>query len=370
MKVGIDARLPALAPGGISEYAVNLIRALAECDSRNDYSIVQMFDDPLPRLPLGRAGFRRVDSRVYCHEPDERSRLGRELLALDLEVFHSPDYIPPIGGARRRVINVHDISFLLFPEHQTRESRAYYAGQIAQATAEANAILTSSEIVRRDIVERCGVPPEKIEVIPMAARAPFGKALDPERSEEARRRYALPDRFALFVGTLEPRKNIPFLLRAVELTAERYGWNVPIVLVGRWGWNVESIRASMVAFRGRLIAPGHIPDDDLAAIYQAADCLLFPSLYEGFGLPAVEAMACGCPVLASCHGGLPEVVGDAGIVLDTRDPGDWTDALAHVVTDDEWRRRLSAASKARAAQFSWRRTAERTLDVYERIAAT
>lgn len=368
MRIGIDLRLPAAAPGGISQYAVNLVAGLAACDRDNDYLILQSSWDREPRIPAQAPRFQRCNVSTFCHQVGERQRLAEELAPRRLDLLHSPDYIPPAFGVRRRVISVHDLSFLHFPEHLTPEARGYYTDQIEWAVSVADAILTDSESARCDVIERLRVPAGKITVTPLAARAIMQAEPDAAVLAAVREKYNLPGSCILFVGTLEPRKNVPFLLRVYARARAEHGLDLPLVLVGRRGWKLDELEAALREQPETVRLLGYVTDEELACLYRVATLLALPSLYEGFGLPVIEAMASGCPVVVSRHGALPEVVGEAGVLLDTEDEGPWADTLARLASDAEFRAGFARAGRARAEQFSWQDTARKTLDVYRRLA--
>lgn len=366
MRVGIDTRLPYYQMGGISQYVIHLLPALAALDTANRYQVWQKRGDAHNYTPA-QANFRRCDSWTPCHHRWERWALSAELLPHRLDVWHSPDFIPPQRGARRHVITVHDLNFLYYPHYLTADSRRYYADQIGWAVRHADAIAADSEHTRRDVIERLGVAPDKVHTIPLAANPIYAQPIAADTIQAALKRHKLTPGFILFVGTLEPRKNLPTLLRAYHRLRQSDPQAPPLVLVGRHGWlwqeSLAPINALGLAAQVRHLTS--IDNADLACLYHAAGLLALPSHYEGFGLPPLEAMHCGCPVICSRRASLPEVVGEAGILLEPDDEAAWADSLARLLADQAWRAELRARGFVQARRFTWARTAQLTWELYQ-----
>lgn len=363
MRIGIDTRLPYYRMGGISRYVLQLLRALANLTSEHTFMVLQKREDAYNRAPKG---FTRGRLWTPCHHRWEKWLLAAELLPHRLDVLHSPDFIPPVAGAARRVITVHDLSFLYFPEHLTAESRRYYNEQIGWAVQEADAIAADSEHTRQDLVTRLGVAPDKVKAIHLAADPIFSEPVRKRELDLTMAHFGLRPGYVLFVGTLEPRKNIPTLLHAYGQLRQADITIPPLVLAGSKGWLYDEIFATVDALglNSSVIHLEGVTDRQLAHLYHGAILLALPSWYEGFGLPALEAMSSGCPVIASDRASLPEVVGQAGVLLDANDVGAWADALATLLRDEGQRQALAAKGRKQAATFSWRKTAEATLRLY------
>ncbi len=368
LRIGLDARLLAYRREGIARY----IRELAT-------RLPQIIDDPEVRLvifqsrkdlhPLPAAPNVRI-SRVWTppHHRWEQRMWPIEVTLRRVALLHSPDFIPPFTGAFRRVITVHDLHFLKYPDFMTANSRRYYADQIQRAVQMADHIIAVSQATQADLVRYFSLPPERISVIYEAASEIY-RPLPPEAVREVLSRLGLEPGYILFVGTWEPRKNLPMLLRAYARLLDRRPEAPLLVLAGRRGWLYQEILEwpyrLHIADRLRWIEG---PDDPtLAALYNGAAFLVFPSLYEGFGLPALEAMACGTPVAASDRGALPEVIGDAGLLLPAEDESRWAEAMEALLEDVEARERMRRKGLERAAQFSWDRAAAETWAIYRRV---
>lgn len=354
--------------GGISRYILRLLPALANLDEVNEYLVFHSGRDGEDYAPAT-FNFRRRNLWTPCHHRLERWLLGLELLPHDLDIMHSPDFIPPAFGARRRLITVPDLNFLYYPQFLTDESRRYYKEQIQWAVDQADHIVAISQHTRDDLLHMLKVPEWKVTAIPLAADPLFEQPRSPAEIESTLAEFDLVGRFVLFVGTLEPRKNVPTLLRAYARLRQKKAIDVPLVLVGRRGWLFEEIFENMERYdiEAHVRHLEGVGDDDLANLYHAAGVLAFPSHYEGFGFPIVEAMHCGCPVIASNRASLPEVVGSAGLLLEADDEQAWADAIYRVLSDESLRSELIPAGYEQARRFTWERTATATLQVYEQL---
>jgi len=351
--------------GGISRYTIQLIQALAEIDQENRYTIFHSRNDGRSYQPSA-ANFQRKNLVTPCHHRLERRVLAAELLPHRLDVLHSPDFIPPAAGAKRFIITIHDLNFIFYPEFLTADSLRYYRDQIVWAAARADHIAADSQATRRDVIERLSVPPEKITTIPLAANPLYERPFSLADIDDTLQQYNLPRGFVLVVGTLEPRKNLPMLIRAYQQMLSETAVDVPLILVGGKGWIYDDIFAAIdeLGLRGQVRHLEGVYDAQLAHLYHAAGVLVTPSKYEGFGLPALEAMHCDCPVIVSDCGSLPEVAGEAAILLNPDDESAWAEAMARVLTDSDLRQTMIVNGRSQAASFTWEKTARATLSLY------
>lgn len=366
MRIGIDVRLTHYRTGGISTYMRRLVMALEALDSGNEYV-------ELHSRKSGETFTRRMrTARLWtpCHHRWERLALSVELAPLRLGLLHSPDFIPPLRGAPRHVITVHDLTFLHYPQFVTADARRYYNGQIQTAVRQADHILVDSAATQRDLVEMLSVPAEKITVHLLGVDERF-QPMGAEERTKWRERLNLPDGFILFVGTIEPRKNISGLLAAYRMLRDRTGDAPPLVLVGRRGWLYEDTLRDIARLElsEQVIWREDVPDAALPAVYNLASVLAMPSFYEGFGFPALEAMACGTVPVVGNRSSLPEVVGEVGLQVEPEDTAALADALEKVLADAPWREQMRQAGLARSRQFTWARTAEIVLKVYRHLGA-
>ena len=368
MRIGIDARIAYYAQGGISSYVLHLLEALAAFDADTAYRVLYSRKDRRSALP--RSNFRSVRCWTPSHHKLERWTLGVEIARLGLDLLHSPDFIPPTFGFQRSVITIHDLNFLYYPQFLTAESRRYYNHQIEWAVRRTAHILADSHATKSDLVTMLAVPPEKVTVVHLAADPTF-RPLPEAEIRRVSAQYGLKPGYLLFVGTLEPRKNVPGLLQSYRLLLNQRKSIAPLVLVGGKGWLHEEVfeRVETLHLTGGVRFLHDVPDIDLPALYNGASLLVSPSFYEGFGLPALEAMACGTPVVAAERASLPEVVGDAGVLVNPDEPEAIAEGLAAVLGDPALWARLREAGLARAAQFTWEKTARETLAIYQKVLA-
>ena len=369
MHIGIDCRLPFYQMGGISQYILHLLPALAALDAENQYTVFQLGRDGRSHTPSA-PNFQRKNLLTPCHHKLERWALGLELLPHRLDVLHSPDFIPPQWGGRRKIITVHDLNFIFYPQFLTQDSMRYYADQIERAVQEADHISADSHATRHDLIEQLHVPPEKITTVHLAANPLYERVYGETAVAATLQKHHLPRDFILFVGTLEPRKNLPFLIRAYHALLQQGKIEVPLVLIGGKGWLYEEVFLTIdeLGLHEQVRHLSGIFDDELAHIYHGAGVLVTPSHYEGFGLPALEAMHCGCPVIVSNRGSLPEVAGEAGLQLGLDDEAIWTDGLYRVLTDGDLREKMISRGYIQAKSFSWPKAADMTLQIYKGLA--
>jgi glycosyltransferase involved in cell wall biosynthesis len=364
LRIGIDARLTHYRTGGISTYIRGLLAAFsAHPPPDADIIVLHSRKQAPPLVP----GLRHAALWTPCHHRLEKWALSFELARLRLDVLHSPDFIPPVRGARRHVITVHDLAFLHYPDILTADSKRYYADQIRWAVGHADGILTVSRATADDLTRLLGVPSAKLTPQVEGVDARF-RPLPPEQVASVLSKFGLERGYLLFVGTIEPRKNLPTLLDAYADLRATDPSTPPLVVVGRAGWLADATLARLRQAEG----VQHIPDasdDDLPALYNGAALLTVPSHYEGFGLTALEAMACGTLPVVSNRSSLPEVVGEVGLLIDPDDPRTLRDALAFALAQPlAWHAHQREAALARAAQFTWAQAAQTALDLYRKAA--
>jgi glycosyltransferase involved in cell wall biosynthesis len=369
VRVAIDARLLAYQQAGTATYIRGILSGLRQLDDAPELTVVV---SPKHLTDGSFADNRRVVSYTPCHHRLERWSLGLELAALPVDVVHSPDYIPPRRLGRRwgRVITVHDLAFLKWPELLTPPSRAYY-GQVFAAARAADRIIAVSEATRDDLLDLVSesISP-KITVIPEGVGAQFRPVERTAAQEQVRRCFGIERPFFLFVGTTEPRKNLARLLQAFSNMrhVDEYA-GIDLVLAGAPGWlddDVDRLSRSLGDAVHRL---GRVSASELVALYNAALALTLVSIDEGFGLPAVEAMACGTPVIVSRVGALPEVVGDAGLFVEPGEVDSIGNQLRRIIDDTSLHHDLAKRGLCRAASYQWTAVATRTARVYAEAAA-
>jgi glycosyltransferase involved in cell wall biosynthesis len=277
-------------------------------------------------------------------------------------------YIAPGRPGCPTVVTVHDLSYLAHPEWLSWRVRFTLSQLVPRSVRAAARVIAISDFTKRDLIDRYGLPAEKIVVVPLAA----GTTFTPLPDAAAQRLPAgIREPFILAVGNLEPRKNLVTLIEAFAEMVRQHAFAGQLVIAGKAKYRGEEAAGAVarLGLEGRVIFTGFIDDETLRLLYNRATLFAYPSLYEGFGLPVLEAMACGCPVVASNATAVPQTAGDAAILVDPTSVAALTAAMARVAGDPELARRMSVDGKAQAARFSWTRTAEMTLDVYKDAVA-
>jgi glycosyltransferase involved in cell wall biosynthesis len=285
-----------------------------------------------------------------------------------VEIFHAANHLLAHFSRARTVFTLHDLIFLRYPEYHLPYNRWYLTLAIPRYLRAADVIITPSAHSKADVIEFYGLPESKIKVIYEAPAPTFKPQTDPAALARVRQKYALPQRFILHVGTIEPRKNLTRLLEAFQpLVADRP--DLKLVLIGKKGWLYESFfeRLKALGLVEAVIFPGYIDEADLPACYQLAELFIFPSLYEGFGLPPLEAMACGTPVISSNSSSLPEVIGDAGLLIPPTDTAALSAAMDQLLDNADLRADLTQRGLAQAQKFSWRKAADELIAVYQSL---
>ena len=367
MRIAIDARLNAYRQGGIPQYTRQLMTALADV-ATEDQIVSFQHRDQLRPLAIAPNVVRRT-ALTPPHHRFEQWTLPLEVLLARPDVLHCPDFIAPTRRSCPAVVTIHDLAFMHYPEILDVSARAYY-GQVISNTPRADAIIAVSESTRQDIAQFLDIPIEQIDVIYEAA-APLYTQIE-LRAGEARVLNSTPvaaGTFMLFVSTLEPRKNLPTLLQALRICLDRRpDTNYQLVIVGRRGWRDEAIfqTARDLKLADHVLFTGGVGQYDLRWLYNACRLYINPSLYEGFGLPLLEAMACGAPCLAAATSSLPEIGGDAAIYVPPLEAEQWADQIMALWDDEDRRAELGRMGVARAQRFSWNRAARETLKVYRR----
>jgi glycosyltransferase involved in cell wall biosynthesis len=370
--VGVNAHLLSLdqsyRSAGIHWYIHNLLEHLPEADPGLDYTVF-LRDRGYPE----RAGLRLRRSELPTHRPPVRFLWEQAVQPwaarrAGLDLLHCPAFVGPLMRTVPFVVTVHDLSFLFFPEGFRGGNRTYLRLLTAWSVRRARRVIAVSESTRQDLIRHYGLPADRVDVVYNGVDVAF-RPLPPEEVAAFRARQGLPERFLLFVGTLEPRKNI---VRLIEAYARLPQPRSQLMLVGGKGWFFDQVflRVEELDLAGEVRFVGYIPAEELPWWYNAATALVYPSLYEGFGLPALEAMACGVPVVTSTTSSLPEVVGQAGILVEPTDVAALTAALHRVLQDAALRAKIRAAGLEQAARFSWAETARGTVKSYRRALET
>lgn len=366
----MDASSVPAKPAGAGVYAIELARAMIERDRHDGYALFargHWLDDEAAEHRNWRVERVHATSRV-ARLTWEQVQLPHALRRLRVDVLHSTHHTLPLAPAGfRRVVTIHDVTFFRIPERYPPARRHYMQTLTRLAARVADAIIVPSNTVRDDVIKTLRAPPEKITTVYEAAASRF-KSVAPEIASAVAREYGIEGAYVLSVGSLEPGKNRVRLIRAVGMMRDA-GAPCRLVVVGQKAWNYgeEFALVERLGLGDRISYLGYVAENDLPALYSGATAFAFPSLYEGFGLPVIEAMACGTPVLTSNLSATAEVAGDAAVLVDPLSVEDIRDGLARLLNEPSLREELAAKGLARAGEFSWRRAADETHAVYERV---
>ena len=377
MRVAFNAQLLSLGLGyrsaGISQYIDRTLAHLGRIISDEQLAVCVGADVPIDAPSL--AGMQVIRTRLPTGRPIVRILWEQLVLPTILarwraDLLHAPAYVAPLASPCPAVVTYHDLSFYLMPEAFNRQNRWYLQTFSRYTARRARQFIAVSDWTRQDLIRRLGVSPACITVVHNGVDSCFRPESDAQKVERFRREKGLPERFILYLGTLEPRKNLPALLRGYA-EARRRGVVEPLILAGGRGWGVEPILQALddLNLRSTVRLEGFVRSDERALWYNAATLFAYPSRYEGFGLPVAEAMACGTPVVSSNRSSLPEVVGDAGVQVDPDDSSAMADALTTLLRDDDRLWDLSRRGLDRSRRFTWDAAARATLRVYQTAMA-
>jgi len=379
MRIAIDYTPAVHQRAGIGRYTRGLVKALARLDTENQYTL----------LVLGRTGAHFTPAKLpanfklhFVPISDRWATVIWYRLNLPIPVdfftsrtdlFHGPSFtLPP--SFTPSILTVHDLSFLRYPPGAHPALLSWLTKAVPRSLQRARHVLADSESTRADLIELLDVPADQITVIGAGVEERFQPVTDPEILANVRARYQLPNHFVLSVSTLEPRKNFTGLITAfnqlVATADESSTADLQLVIAGGKGWLYDDVFAAARAspLRERIHFTGYVDDADLPALYSLATLFAFPSHYEGFGIPVLEAMACGTPVVCADNSSLPEVAGDAAVLVEATDTDALVDAMRQLLIDISLRERLVQRGYAQAREFTWEKAARRLLTVYHTIA--
>jgi glycosyltransferase involved in cell wall biosynthesis len=379
MRIAINANLVSFSgtyrQAGVSKYTELLIKYLGQVDPTNQY-LIYFGSGHRPADFAAAPNFRLIRSRFNTEKPVTRIaweqliapfRLLRDRPAL----LHCPVNVMPLLALTPTVITIHDLGFMRFPERYKKLKRYYLHFLTALSARRAAHLITPSEAVRQEVIELLKIVPERVTAIAEGVSADF-RPLPVEAVESFRQARGLPAKFVLYIGTLEPRKNLPLLIRAFDRWRKEQpgaAEGVRLVLGGAKGWFYAEIFRLVAELDLESLTdfPGYLREEELPLWYNSARCFVYPSIYEGFGLPPLEAMACGCPVITSNTSSLPEVVGEAGWQVSPDDETGLAVALNRLLTDDLAWAAYRAKGLGQAARFTWQAAARQTLEIYRQV---
>jgi glycosyltransferase involved in cell wall biosynthesis len=374
MRIGIDATALPPQPVGAGNYIIQLIRALAGLEVEDEFVVfAQRKGHALIDIP-------EIDSFewVILEDSNPGSRLIWEqtifpqlIKKSGVDLLHSLHYTRPVRLPCASVVTFHDMTFFLYPELHTRAKRLFFPQAIRVSARLADALIANSESTRQDVIRVLGISPEKIKTTQLGVNSAFRPINDPVAKRKIAEKYDLPERFILYVGLIEPRKNLPLLISAYRRLLDS-GENYKLVLVGRYGWMYDELLKQMnnLDLEGMIHFTGYVSQEDLPLVYNLSSLFAYPTSYEGFGLPVLEAMACGVPVITTDVSSLPEIVGEAGILVPVNDVEALYGAMIEVLRDEDLRQEMTNKGILRAAKFSWEQTAKLTFQVYQQVMRT
>lgn len=374
MKIGIDYTAALKQSGGIGRYTRGLITALAELDRQNQYLLMHAPDSPPTRLQFFQP-YSNFSHKRYPL-PERWMTIGWhrfhlpipvETFTHSIDLFHSPNFILPPVRRAKTLLTVHDLSFIRHPQGAVDRLRRWLEKVVPRSLARANHVLADSESTKRDLIEIFSVNSGKITVVGAGVEPRFQPITDPAQQQRVSKRYQLPEKFVLSVGTLEPRKNYAGLIQAYSRSAVRETHH--LVIAGGKGWLYEEIFAAAESspVSDRIHFIGFVADEDLPILYSIADIFAYPSHYEGFGIPVIEAMACGTPVVCANNSCLPEVAGQSAVQIPATDIDALAEAIRCLAVDQSLRENAVRQGFKQAEKFNWPAAAQRLLNVYREV---
>jgi glycosyltransferase involved in cell wall biosynthesis len=369
LNIGINARFIQTKISGIGKYVLQLMRHIPTFGN-NHYYFYEYGHVPIER-PIKGDNIHYVIPKVYTKNRTlrifwEQMLFSRQVKKDKIKIFHGPSFMLPVFKPCKSVITVHDLTFVHYPQGFNFSTRLYYKLFFRRSLENADMIIADSEATKKDLMQIYNIPVNKIQTIYLGVDEIFKNVTDKKKIKEVKRKYSLPEKYFLFVGLLSPRKNVRRALKAfAQLHTEH-----KFVIVGNKGWLYEPIFKLIedLNLKERVIFTKYADSEDLPAIYSCAEALIFPSLYEGFGLPIVEAMACGCPVITSNISSMPEVAGDAAILINPYNVEEIKNAMNTIMINKKVRMDLIKKGYENIKRFSWQKMAEKTVKVYERLA--
>jgi len=372
MKIGMDVSFISGEKSGIERYAASLVNGLAKIDCKNDY-FLYTYRRTRSDLAANKTNFTFRVSEKYFFYTALWVKFYLPVTAKrdKVDILHCPCYIAPVTDSFRVVITIHDMASWIFPENFPLKHRMVYSLLVPSSARKAARIIAVSESTKRDIVKFFRIPEEKIEVIYEGVSEIYKPVKDENLLKGTRRKYDIPPSspYILCVGTLEPRKNVARLIESFVYLKADGKIKQKLVIAGGKGWLYDDIFRTVEKFKVReeVIFTGCVPEGDLPSLYSGADLFVYPSLYEGFGLPPLEAMACGAPVVSSDVSSLPEVVGDAGILVNPYEKEELAKSIYEVINNPELKKKMISKGIERAKKFSWQTAARKTLALYEDV---
>jgi glycosyltransferase involved in cell wall biosynthesis len=372
MRIAVDARMGHTRVG-MGVYVSGLISHLGEIDRENEYFITVHKRKNADFVPV-QENFAVWETSIsyenhLTRDAWEQAYLPLKLHKAKIDVYHGPNYVLPIFAKNGMVLTIYDMTLFATQDWYNPISRFRTQRLLKISAGKAQKIIAGSENSKRDIIKILGVPEEKVRVIYIGIDGMYKPINDQHQLDSVKIRSGITNRFILHVGSLNPRKNIPRLIEAYNRLPPDIRQEYQLVIAGKSGWKADEVFAEVkqIGLEDKVVFTGFMGDNDLPVLMNGADLLAFPSLYEGFGIPPLEAMACGTPVIASNTSSIPEVVGDAALLFDPYNVEEMANAIYRALTDERLRNELRQKGFEHVKQFSWERAARETLAVYEEV---
>ncbi len=362
---------------GAGRYIINLLKGLFEIDKKNTYILTGRYitDEHLPAIynlksnyPDSKIKFKLCGTTQRKLNLWNRLRLPIELSGFNADLLHCPDFLVPPTLNKNIILTIHDLSFIRFPQFNFPWFIKKYTSEVKRNAKRAKKIIADSQSTKDDIVNFFNISPDKVNVVHLAADTFFRKLPGKEKRKGVLKKYNIDKKYILSVGTIEPRKNFTALIKAFNAAKKRSAdFNYKLVIAGRTGWKSEATyrERETSPYRDDILFTGKVSDEDLLQIYNQAELFVFPSVFEGFGLPVLEAMSCGLPVISSDCSSLKEVIGDAGILAPPDDIEQIQEHILNIAENKNLKESLGEKSLIQARKFTWVKTAKKTLDVYK-----
>lgn len=385
MKIGIEVST-VLNHGhdiGAGRYIINLVKNLLTIDKKNSYVLTGRYgtSENLHIFNKLRSGFAKNRIELKFFKTGSRSlklwdRLRfppLEIIGLKVDMLHCPDFMVPPTLNKNIILTIHDLGFIRYPEFNFDWFIKKYTKEVKRNTTISKRIIADSVSTRDDIIKFFKTDPDKVEVVYLAADSIFRKLDKKKIVPGIIKKFNIDKKYLFSVGTIEPRKDFPTLIRAFnQLRKKEEDFDLKLIIAGRTGWKSETTFQEREAspYRDDILFIGKVSDTELLQLYNQAELFIYPSLFEGFGLPPLEAMSCGLPVILSETSSLTEIAGDAAVLVKPQDTAGIKKAVLKIISDPALREELSRNSIAHAARFNWQKTAQKTLGIYNRISLT
>jgi len=382
MRIGIDIST-VLNHGqdiGAGRYITNLVKNLLKIDKKNTYVLTGRYitDEYLYIIKNLKSKFasNKIEFKLYKTTQKKLNLWNRlrfppiELMGFKADLLHCPDYLIPPTLNKIIILTIHDLAFIRFPQFNFDWFIKKYTKEVRRNTRLAKKIIADSKSTKDDIIKFFKIDPAKVKVVYLASDSQFKKLANQEKDKKVLKKYGIDKKYILSAGTIEPRKNYPTLIKAFNyIKHNNNDFNYRLVIVGRTGWKSEATyrERELSPYKDDILFIGRVSDKELVQIYNQAEIFVYPSFFEGFGLPPVEAMSCGLPVIASDSSSLKEVVGNAGILVPSEDYREISKQISYILKNEKIKKKLKEKSLKQAQKFSWEKTARKTLNIYNEI---